>query len=199
MATPRELLNKIKQRTWVLMIASGGDLDYADAQRAAAKEIAAQERELKRNSVATIASAPTPEGVTPGNARQWLYDRLAEISLRLKAYIVDDEPPPQFKKHTSDPECLTTIVKRPTSDPECLVATTKRPTSDPGNLSTNDKFEPESPPPDQIVGGVIFGTAATSERIDDSEFHRSVQSPTTQNWRKSIELAEKRRSTRWVG
>jgi hypothetical protein len=174
MATARELLNKIKQRTWVLMIASGGDLDYADAQRAAARAIRDEERARKRN---TPLQQPqlNPGEVTVSNARQWLYDKLAEIALRLKAHIIEDEPPPQFKKHTSDPE----VYRGSTSTPVA------------------PKPEPE-PPADQIIGGFAFG-ATTSERIDDSEFHTSVQSPVTQTWRRSVELAEKRRSTRWVG
>jgi hypothetical protein len=194
MASTRELLNKIKQRTWVLMIASGGDLDYADAQRAAAKSIAAEERAIKRTAPLATPQ-PNPGEVTPSNARQWLYDKLSEIALRLKvSATLVDEPAPQFKKHTADPECLEATSKPPTSGPERLFAANKR---DPGNLVVASKLKPE-PEPDPIIGGFAFGTA-TSERIDDSEFHRSVQSPTTQNWRKSIELADKRARSRWMG
>jgi hypothetical protein len=179
MTTPRELLDKVKLRAWALVIASNGDIDYRDAERAAAKEIAAQERERKRSSVAAIAAtAPSLEGVTPSTARAWLYDKLAEIALRLKAHVDVDERPPQFKKHTQDPEvsrCRDTVAPPVAPKPE-----------------------PEPPPADQLVGGFAFG-AATSERIDDREYHTSVQSPVTQTWRKSIEEAEKRRSTRWVG
>jgi hypothetical protein len=186
MATPRELLGKIKQRTWALMIASGGEIDYRDAQRAAAQEVREAERQRKRSSAASTASPPSLEGITPANARQWLYAKLAEIAARLalSAALVD-EPPPVIRKHTQDPEGNSGV------SPELAPAPAAP------NLSTPDKLEP-SPPADQLVGGFAFGTA-TSELVDDREFHTSVQSPTTQNWRRSIEEADRRARSRWVG
>jgi hypothetical protein len=114
-----------------------------------------------------------------------LYDKLAEISERLKAAAhLTDEPPPQIRPHTDDPE------------------TRKASNSDAKGVARKLEPEPE-PPPDQLIGGVIFGTGvATSQRIDDREFHTSVQSPVTQAWRRSIEAAERaeaRKRTRWIG
>jgi hypothetical protein len=191
MASTRELLDKIKLRAWSLVIASNGDIAYADAQRAAAQEVREQERERKRTSAPAGASAPSLEGVTPANARQWLYDKLAEIAARLalSAHLVDEPPPVVIRKHVQDSEALP--GQRPPST---------RVDGEPPAAAPIKQTEPEpEPPADQIIGGVVFGTAATSERIDDREFHRSVQSPTTQNWRKSIEEAEKRARSRWMG
>jgi hypothetical protein len=177
------------------MIASGGDLEWRDAQRAAAKEVAAQERELKRN-IPLQAPQPNPGEVTPGNARKWLYDRLAEIAVRLKVHIVDDEPAPQFKKHVQAPECSGGRTERPPDPGNFKPSLELKPPapSDPGNLSIVDKLEPE---PEPIIGG-FASTTPTSERIDDREYHTSVQSPVTQTWRRSIELPQKR-GLRWIG
>jgi hypothetical protein len=63
------------------------------------------------------------------------------------------------------------------------------------------KPEPE-PPADQIIGGIYGTTTATSELIPDSTFHTSVQSPVTQNWRRSVEQAERaeaRKRSRYIG
>jgi hypothetical protein len=186
-STTRELLNAIKLRAWSLVIASNGDIDYRTAERAAAQEIQAQERAKKRNAaLQSCAAAPSLEGVTVSNARKFLYDRLAEIASRLalSAHLVDE--PPQIRKHTQDPEgYLQDCGRSPPrgGDPPTSYA----------------KPEPE-PPADQASPVLIFGTTtATSELIPDTSFHRSVQSPTTQNWRKSIEDAEKRARSRWVG
>jgi hypothetical protein len=124
------------------------------------------------------------EGVTIANARQWLLDKLASIASRLKAsaHLVD-EPSPQIRPHTQD---------------RAVAADTARP---PASAAPIKKPEPE-PPPDQLISGMIFGTISTSERIADSEFHTSVQSPTTQNWRRSIEQAERpeaRKRGRFIG
>jgi hypothetical protein len=184
MTTPRELLDKVKLRAWALVIASNGDIDYRDAERAAAKEVAAAERERKRRSVgASAAAAPSLEGVTPSNARKWLYDKLAEIALRLKAHIVEDEPPPVIRKHTQDE------IASPSSKDEPAAAPIPP-----------SKQEPE-PPVDQLIGGFAFG-ASTSERIPDEQYHTSVQSPVTQSWRQSIEANERRAEARkrgWIG
>jgi hypothetical protein len=183
MASTRELLNKVKLRAWALVIASNGEIDYREAEKAAARSIRDEERQRKRNAAAQSCAAaqPSMEGVTVSNARKFLYDRLAEIASRLKASVhIAEQPPPQFKKHTLD-EIASPSLKEAAAPPI-------------------KQSEPEpSPPPDQLIGGMIFGTISTSERIDDREFHTSVQSPTTQNWRKSIEAAEKRTRTRWIG
>jgi hypothetical protein len=191
MATPRELLDQIKQRTWVLMIAAGGDLDYHTAQKAAAQEVRAQERSRKRSAAAPHHPYPTPGEVTPHNARKWLLDKLSEISQRLKASVhLADEPTPQIRKHVEDPEGYLQ---------DCGNA----PPRGGAPTANNGSYAKPEPPPDQLVGGFIVGTGvSTSERIPDSEFHTSVQSPVTQAWRRSLEQAERneaRKRSRWVG
>jgi hypothetical protein len=58
----------VRFKAWALVIASGGDITFAEAQRAAAKE-ASQERERKR---ALQHSPPTTDGITVSNARATL-------------------------------------------------------------------------------------------------------------------------------
>jgi hypothetical protein len=184
MASTRELLEQIKLRAWALVIQSNGDIDYRTAERAAAKEVAEQERQRKRSLAVQSCTAPSPEGVTVSNARKFLYDRLAEIASRLalSAHLVD-EPTPEIRKHVEDPQGTNPDVPAP-------------------SVTLPPSREPEEPPPDQITGGFIFGTVSTHERIPDEQFHTSVRSPTTEAWRRSIEhneRAEARKRGRFIG
>jgi hypothetical protein len=188
MASTRELLDAVKLRAWSLVIGSRGEISFAEASRAAAQEIAAQERARKRSlaSQSSAAAQPSMEGVTPSNARKWLYARLSEIASRLKASASLDEPPP-IRKHTQD-EIASTSMKHEVAAPPVA-----------------PKPEPEQPVADQIIGGVVFGTT-TAQRIDPSEFAPSLRwgDRATDNWRRSIETneriaKEKAQRSRWIG
>ena len=82
--TPRELMQAIRFRTWQLVIGSEGEISYAEAERAAAKELAAQLRARKR-SVTLQPATPATEAITVSNAREVLLSRLAGIAARLRA------------------------------------------------------------------------------------------------------------------
>jgi hypothetical protein len=187
-STPRELLDRIKVRTWVLVIAGGGDISWAEAQRAAASEVRAQERARKRSAaVQSSAAAPSMEGVTPANARQWLTNKLAEIAERLKAAVdIVDTPSPQVRKHVDDPE-----------------GTRRR--LPPAPAPVAKQAEPD-PPEHQVIGGIYGTTTATAERIDPSEYANSLRwgDRATDNWRRSIETneriaREKQMRSRYIG
>jgi hypothetical protein len=66
--TPRELLNGVKLRTWARVIAGEGKVSFLDAQQAAAREVASEERQRKR-SVTVQHAANTREGITVKNAK----------------------------------------------------------------------------------------------------------------------------------
>jgi hypothetical protein len=77
-------MQAVRFRTLQLMIGSEGEISYAEAERAAAKELAAQLRARKR-SVTLQPAAPATEAITVANAREVLLSRLAGIAARLRA------------------------------------------------------------------------------------------------------------------
>jgi hypothetical protein len=190
MATPREMLDRIRLRAWAVVIGSGGEVTFAEAQRAAAQEIAREERQRKRASDAAPMRA-LPSEVTPSNARAWLTNKLAEIAARLaaSAHLTEQTPPPVRKPHASDRGHVSRADKFPVAAPP---------------IAPISKQDPEPEPTPQIIGGVIFGTTSTAQRIPDSEYAPRFHDHVTENWRASIErneriAREKQQRSRWIG
>jgi hypothetical protein len=187
--TPREILKAVRFKTWALVIHSGGKISYLDASRAAAKQVAAEQRARKR---ALQGSPPTSDGITVRNARATLLAKLAEISKRLKATAGLEGP----HSRLSGPR-----IRKHVLDPVGLVAATKPPAL----IGTVSETPPITEPEPQLIGGVFVNTP-TAERIPDSEYAPSLRwgDTATDNWRKSIELneriqREKQERSKWIG
>jgi hypothetical protein len=176
--TPRQLLNAIRLKAIAAVIASDGDISYAEAKREATKQIAAENKNTD-----TRPAAQTPTNVSVHNARQVMMARLADVGRRISAVAGIEARAsalavPVIRKvpHTSDPESNSTVAPLP-----------------------NNK-QPDEPPEHQIVGGIFSGTS-TATLIDDREFHTSLHDLTTQNWRRSLLENERRAKAagKWIG
>ena len=180
--TPRELMQAIRFRTWQLIIASGGEIDYATAERAAAKELAAQLRARKR-SVTLQPATPATEAITVANAREVLLSRLAGIAARLRASAeFEQRAAPRVRKKTRSATPHTAPSPVPSS---------------PRKVNEQSDLQPEP-----VIGVFTGRSFSTALRIDDSDFPCSLQSGPTQNWKQSIADNERRareRRARWIG
>ena len=181
--TPRAFLSAVRLRAWALMIGTGGDLDYADAERIATREVAAQARRERAVTPRPPVSPPSGE-ITVHNAKAVFAARLEAISKRLRNPLVR---PPAASTHRESSDAPP-IAPR-------LAPSASRP-----KVTINKRPQPE-PPANQIVG-VFVGAAGTAELIGDEEFHPVLHDRATQNWRQSIADNERRareRQARWIG
>jgi hypothetical protein len=189
--TPRELLSKVRFHAWALMIASTGDIPFAEAERTAAKLILAEQR-ARPKPAAFQPAAPATEAITVKNARQVLTDRVFALAERMKAFAAE---PVREKPHTEDP--MTAFAPR--------APRVSGGGADGGVYAPQPGTRPDgapSPPSNQTL--VFTGNSATSQMIADREYHRSItcQDRTTDNWRASIkrneQIARMKRGI-WIG
>jgi hypothetical protein len=174
--TPDGFVRAVRRRARELFLLSGGEIDFAEAEKRAAQQIAA---EARASRTATHATAPPESGITVANARQHLIARVMALGERMRNPIARPAPasntPPTVLPHTADPIVPTT----PTT---------------------------VAPPDQPVVAiGVFVGSnSPASELIPDAEFHTSVRfaDRATDNWRHSIEVnarISQRRRTTWIG
>jgi hypothetical protein len=174
--TPHAFVRAVKRRARELFLLSGGEIDFAEAEKRAAQQIAA---EARASRTATHAAAPVESGITVANARQHLIARVMALSQRLAHPIArppapTSNTPPTVLPHTSDPIAPTTPA-------------------------------PVAPPDQPLVAiGIFVGASSpATERIDDAEFHTSLRfaDRATTNWRHSLEVNARiqQRNGRWIG
>jgi hypothetical protein len=174
--TPAAFLARVARRATQLRLASalfdgGAEIDDAEASRIAVQEIAAEMRQ-RPNSVRSFVADTADLTVT--NVRQFLLDKLSDMARRLSS-----APLPQpFGRSTPTPRPMSLRV-RPLS---------KR----------SPKVEKALAEPTASYVGAYSGGGNSAQLIPDAEFHTSVHSIPTQNWRKSIEANERKRG-RYVG
>jgi hypothetical protein len=155
-------------------------LSHDEAEREAAKSVIAEARAQPR-SVNLGSANPSRDGVTPANARAFLTNYLSALNAKLRNPITARNLREPLKFPRLQPRPYT--HRSEISDPPAAV-----------------DFEP---PPNPVL--VFTGNATAAQLITDDEFHTSLHSVTTQTWRASIELNERRREERerrrstWVG
>jgi hypothetical protein len=180
--TPRALLSEIKRRTLIAYIVSGGKLSHEEAERIATKQVIAEARSQPRSTNLGTAN-PARDGVTPQTARAFLTNYLSALHAKLRNPI-------------SPGGALTPVASKVRVVPRPY--THRQPTA-PAPLPS----APEPPPEPQML--IFASNSSAAQRIDDSEFHTSLHSVTTQTWRASIEhnerIAQERQRKRslWVG
>jgi hypothetical protein len=184
--TPRELLNEVKRRTLLLAIASGGELSHDEAEREAARSVIAEQR-AKPRSPSRGAANPARDGVTVATARQFLTDYLSALAERMKSRV---EP------HAASKPVRRVLLSRPKITEPTVRA--------PVTFDTAPAVAPE-PAPEQPPLLLFASSSTAATLLDDSQFHTSLHSRTTQAWRRSIEENERRATERqrrrslWVG
>jgi hypothetical protein len=162
MTSARELLQQVRMRAWALYLSSKGDVSFSEAERRAAREIAAEQRR-KPNPLSTQRTpASSGQGITVANARQHLIDLVTRVGERMRRSPVTRSDAP------SNPP---RVVPRPLTHAVS------------GTVERTPKAEP-APEPAPI--GIYGGNAATAELIPDSEYHTSCHDLSTVNWRESI-------------
>jgi hypothetical protein len=174
-------MQAVRFRAWQLVIGSEGEISYAEAERAAAKELAAQLRPRKRRGTLHQA-APATEGITIHNAREVLLSRLAGTAARLRASAeFEQRAAPRVRKKTGSITVHSAAPPVPHPNKE------------------NRQTEPQ---PEPVIGVFTGRSVTTALRIDDSDFPPLLHSVPTQNWRQSIADNERRareRRSRWIG
>jgi hypothetical protein len=169
--TPRQFLMAVTRRTIELLIATDGNIDYAEAQRRAAQEVAAAERARQES----VTSPPSVNNNAGGGAKARLLAALGAIAARsaMRGASVAEgamgggerrnwETPAPVRKITA-PLAPGTAEQEPAADTPLIYA---------GNSPTGAKL------------------------IPDEEFPKLYHIP-TQNWRRTI--AENERRARALG
>jgi hypothetical protein len=153
-----------------LFVLSDGEIDFDQAERAAAQEIIAEERRKPYSAHPYV--APGERGITVKNARQVFIARVNAVAARLRNPVIPTKASAEAGgglSATPKPR----VVPRPLSHRKI----------------TKQQVEPSPPPTNQVL--IYDGNGSSPQRIADEEFHSSLQSPVTQNWRKSIERNER--------
>jgi hypothetical protein len=170
----RERLTDIRQKILAKAIELfSDDMPFAEAQRQAAQQVAAQER-LKPRDMPRTEPAPTSISDNTSNLREELLakilgikqrqERASSIGGRIKRYIF----------HGDDPDDLSPISGQGQPTPA-----------------------PSKPPPLEgkaagFAMGCYTGPSGGGEMIPDAEFPVGLTDTTTANWRRSIEASKPR-------
>jgi hypothetical protein len=184
--TPTVFLSLVRARAVALLVTAahkGVELDYNTAEKAAAREVAAEARERRKQYGTTITTSSW-DGISVKGAAAEFMRRINLIGERLR-----------------EGRALGLDRRAITATPGNLSATDKFPRVKPRET----RAKPQSPlsrlngSPEVI--GVYAGNDTGAQLIPDSEFAPSHHDHVTSNWRRSIEhnaTVEKERRERWL-